>query len=159
MNCSVSASPGSWTKKNWLCHPLRLFMEVSIIPGTKHVTFEIRVATAYGIASASPRSWNKKKLAITSPSSSTTNWWWTVQLAPVLGPDSMNKKKLAVPSTEQQFMAVSMIPGTKHVTFEIQFATSQYCMRHSWLTKIWGYMLEPARYELFFCRSVSLQQQ
>ena len=32
----ASASPRSLTKKNWLCHPLALFMAVSMIPNMWH---------------------------------------------------------------------------------------------------------------------------
>ena len=42
----ASASPRSLTKKR-LCHPLPLFMAVSMIPGTKYVTFELLMQAAF----------------------------------------------------------------------------------------------------------------
>ena len=40
----ASASPRSWTKKEWLCHPLQLFMAVSLI---RNVTFELLMHAAF----------------------------------------------------------------------------------------------------------------
>ena len=54
-------------------------------------------------------------------------------LAPVLGPSQKSWLCHPLPL----FMAVSMIAKTLH--------TGCYYMRHSWMTKKWGFMLEPAR--------------
>ena len=59
-------------------------------------------------------------------------------------PKSLTKKRLCHPLP--LIMAVSMIPNMWHSSCER--------MRHSWLTKFWGFMLEPAR---MCCRSPKVQ--